>query len=347
MEVSAASNRRALRRALVFMILTNFLWGSYFPIVKVLGNLLQVPLLDGKSNPLLAITFALSFLSFRFLLGFCVLLAFYPRLIRNITKTSMKAGLNVAIFFGTGMLSQVVGLCLISATRSALVTSMTVLVVPFFAWGFYKKPISLRMLLACVLSFLGAAILVGAVTITNGSLEFDRFAVGKGELITFLGTICFTVSICQIDLYNKRGIREELNAGMFIGTIIATTLAALVLGWFIPPEEAIAPAPFQGLSSYGLMLSSKSAFAIFTVIVICCTTFPFYWMNTYQGYFSPGHAALIYTLEPVSAAFWSLWLPGVLSGLLQINYPSEQLSLSLLLGGSIILISNLIPSLEE
>jgi drug/metabolite transporter (DMT)-like permease len=203
------------------------------------------------------------------------------------------------------------------------------------------------VLAACVLSFLGAAILVGTITIVNGKLMIDLFALGKGELITFLGTICFTISICLIDTYNKRGIREALNPGMFIGTVVSTTLAAFLVGCFIPESERILPTPFQGFASYTLLLQSWKAFSVFLFVVLFCTTFPFYWMNAYQGFFSPAHAALIYMLEPLSAAFWALWLPALLSAALSVVYPSEQLSFALVLGGGLIVLANLIPSLEE
>ena len=65
-------------------------------------------------------------------------------------------------------------------------------------------------------------------------------------------------------------------------------------------------------------------------------------MNAYQPEVTPVQAASIYTLEPVFATLWAMWLPGVISPMVGLDYPSEAADLMLVLGGSLIVLGNVI-----
>ncbi len=350
---SPAASRKALYTALLFMVATNALWGMYFPLIKAMYLLIDFPSLDREGGSLASLSSTLAFVCIRFLGGLLLFAALFPKTIRSLTRRSIRAGMMLGTVFVIGIVFQLLGLRMIPASRSALITSLTVLTTPWVAAVWFRRWPSKRLLAACALSFVGAAILVEFVRLQNGSIEFDLSAAGLGDLVTFGGTICFSITICQIDSFNRAGIRGELTPGMFLASLLVGGLGALSLGTlFHPlyvsgPRAGAVPFPLEGFTEALMILGSGGALAIFTFVLILPTVFAFYWMNSYQGHFSPGHAALLYMLEPLSAALWSLCLPAWMSGMLSIDYPSERLTASLVIGGTFILVANLIPALEE
>jgi drug/metabolite transporter (DMT)-like permease len=77
-------------------------------------------------------------------------------------------------------------------------------------------------------------------------------------------------------------------------------------------------------------------------LAILCSLLAFGWMNKYQPYVSAAQAAVIYSLEPVFASSWALFLPGFLSVLSGIVHENEQVTWGLLLGGILILLANFV-----
>jgi len=349
----AAAYRRELYVALLFMVLTNVFWGAYFPAIKSLYLLIDFPSIEQGDHLWPSIASTLAFVSARFFFGLLLFAILFPSIIRSISGRTFRAGLALGAVFTTGIICQLLGLRLIPASRSALITSLTVLTTPWVAAILFRKWPTKRLFAACVVSFIGAAILVEFVRWNESGLQFDLSGIGLGDLVTFAGTICFSFAICQIDAFNRDGIKGELTPGMFVGAIAISLLGCLLVGIFNSPlyadtaRQGVAAFPFEGFTEYTTIFGTPRAVVLFFLIVVFPTVLSFYWMNRYQGFFSPGHAALVYMLEPLSAALWSLWLPGWLSARLSINYPSEHLTWSLLIGGAFILISNLIPALEE
>jgi drug/metabolite transporter (DMT)-like permease len=86
----------------------------------------------------------------------------------------------------------------------------------------------------------------------------------------------------------------------------------------------------------GLFLALTATTSVF------CSALAFCLMNTYQPEVSPVQAASISTLEPVFATLWAMWLPGVLSPMVGLDYPSEVPGLMLALGGSMIILGNIV-----
>lgn len=68
----------------------------------------------------------------------------------------------------------------------------------------------------------------------------------------------------------------------------------------------------------------------------------FGWMNKYQPAVSASQAAVIYSLEPVFASGWALFLPSVLAMLSGIAHQNEQITWGLLVGGLLILVANVV-----
>jgi drug/metabolite transporter (DMT)-like permease len=90
-------------------------------------------------------------------------------------------------------------------------------------------------------------------------------------------------------------------------------------------------------------LSMRPIFLVSLVgLAVLCSMLAFGWMNKYQPYVSASQAAVIYSLEPVFASAWALFLPGLLTMVSGIEHQNEQVTWSLLLGGVLILVANVV-----
>lgn len=108
--------QKQLRADLVLVFIT-LIWGSTFTVVK----------------GALADTTPFYFNAIRFLLATAIFLALFYRKIFPLDFLSLRAGVAVGIFLFLGFAFQTYGLAYTSASRSAFLTSLLVLWVPFIS----------------------------------------------------------------------------------------------------------------------------------------------------------------------------------------------------------------------
>ena len=87
-----------------------------------------------------------------------------------------------------------------------------------------------------------------------------------------------------------------------------------------------------------------------TALVLVCTLAGYLIMNHWQRHVTATEAGLIYCLEPVFASVLALFLPAWFSAWAGIDYPNEQLTTRLLLGGALVTAANIFlqtPWLEK
>jgi drug/metabolite transporter (DMT)-like permease len=78
------------------------------------------------------------------------------------------------------------------------------------------------------------------------------------------------------------------------------------------------------------------------IIVLFCTLGAFMLMSRWQRQVTATEAGLIYCAEPVFASALALFLPGWFSHWTGLDYPNEQLTARLLLGGGLITAANVL-----
>ena len=88
--------------------------------------------------------------------------------------------------------------------------------------------------------------------------------------------------------------------------------------------------------------ASPTSFMLLSVLVAFCSIGAFTIMNTWQRHVPPVRAGLVYTSEPVFAAAYALFLPGLMTSWLSLEYANEQLTSSLVVGGILVVIANLL-----
>ena len=107
---------------------------------------------------------------------------------------------------------------------------------------------------------------------------------------------------------------------------------------FIPITCLVAP-------SFDACLEASASLPSMTIVLalaLPCSVGAYLLMNIWQRKVSATEAGLIYTSEPVFTAAYVLFMPAMLGAFVGAVYPNESFTLSLGIGGGLILLANLL-----
>ena len=290
------------------LVLVTLFWGLSFPLMRTW----QQQAADCPGGKGLA---ALTLIALRMLLALAVLAACRPQLFAAPTRRQHGAGLVIGGAFFLGFSLQVLALSWSTPTLSALITSLANAWVPLLALVCFRSPVPAVTLLGLCLAIGGTAVLT--------AFDSHGHPLGWGEGLTLLASLFFAVQILLLDRLGRRTRSDHLTVG-FLGV---TGISALVIAM-------ARAAGHGGLSAWlawvGSMLGSPHILTDLAMLTLLSTVLAFHWMNTYQPRMSAGRAALIYLLEPVFAAMFSVCLG------------HEKVTSRLLVGGALVLGGNLL-----
>jgi drug/metabolite transporter (DMT)-like permease len=154
-------------------------------------------------------------------------------------------------------------------------------------------------------------------------------AIGRGEAETLIAAIFFAVQILTLE-----APRFAANRGRPVTLVMCAGIAVL----FSPLALLAAGGRAGALVDAG---RSWTVLAMVAVLAVFCTVGAFVLMNSWQRRVSATEAGLIYTSEPVFAAAYALFLPGLLSRFAGVAYPDESLTVPLVTGGGLIVVANI------
>ncbi|MBX3737059.1 MAG: hypothetical protein KF715_10240 [Candidatus Didemnitutus sp.] len=302
--------------ALLMLLLTNFLWGFSFPLLKAIA-FQHEQLLPGSGNWFIT---GMS-LAPRFLLGAVFMVAISWRQLRTLTAGERAQGLRLGVAASLGMLFQIDGLQFISASTSAFLTQFYAIMIPvLLALRSWRSP-GARVWTACVLVLAGVAVLA--------QFNLREFHLGRGEAETLLSSVFFMWQILLLEDKRYTGNRVRPVTTLMFAT------QAVALGLF-----AATTAPSAGAL---LVPWTSGAWLAFTVILTAlCTIAAFLLMNRFQPAITATEAGLIYCTEPIFTSVLALFLPALLARWGGFAYPNETLTWRLLLGGGLITVANLL-----
>jgi drug/metabolite transporter (DMT)-like permease len=219
----------------------------------------------------------------------------------------------VAFFLGFAL--QVQGLAHTSPALSGFITSLCSAWVPLLAFFVLRTPIAGITVLGLLLGVSGTAVL--GLDLSKG------WALGVGEGMTLIASVFFAVQVLLLDRLGRQVRSTHLTMG-FLGTT-----GGLALG-----QALLIAIEGPGLPSWGAWLGEilvqPTVLRDLLLLTLLSTVLAFHWMNTYQPFVSVGRVALIYLLEPVFAALFS-----IIWGL-------DLVTWRLFLGGGLILGGNLL-----
>ena len=240
------------------LLLTTFIWGATFPATK--AALEQMP--------------PLSFLSLRFLLGTLIIAGWFLATGYGLRRQRgiLAAGAVATVFLFFGYALQTVGLRYTSASNSAFLTALYVVLVPLMLRRFDR-----RVIVATVIATGGLWLLVKPSATMN-----------LGDVMTIGCAVAFAGHIVCLERYTRLFDAPSL----LLWQMIAMTLLFLpLMVWEQAPAQAFAPSPALLL---GLTVTGVFATGAFAVQM---------WV---QQSVPAQQIALIFASEPAYAA-WLSW----------------------------------------
>ncbi|MFN3369223.1 MAG: DMT family transporter, partial [Thermus sp.] len=192
-------------------------------------------------------------------------------------------GMELAFWLLLGYASQAIGLMYTSASRSAFITALNVVLVPLIL-GLVGRRLG-SVWLAALLAFLGV-----------GFLSYDprQPPLNVGDLWTLLTALTYALYIVRLEVHAKAFSSLPLTAVQIFGT------ALLALPW----------AFWEGVRWEGI---PWGAVLYLGVVATAFTT----WLQTWgQRYVPAPQAAILYTMEPVWATLFAFAVLGEKLGLL-------------------------------
>lgn len=301
--------------ALVFLILACALWGLSFPLMKAL-NLEQASRMSEASSLFLS-----SWLQcVRFLVGALVLAPFVVQG-KRMTGGELRQGLQLAFWCGLAMWLQADALAYTDASVSAFLTQAYCVILPLWACMRLRKWPAVRVVFATLLVIVGCAVLAG--------LKWDNMKLGRGEIETLAAAVLFTFQILTLE--HKK---YAANRGLVVTLVMFAGIALM----FVPITLVVAP-------SWDACLQAGASVPTSTIVLILalvCSVGAYGLMNVWQRHVSATEAGLIYTTEPVFASAYALFMPGMMAGMFGVMYENESLTLSMCVGGGLILAANVL-----
>lgn len=303
------------------LLLANLFWGLSFPIIK------SITLFHARVMPETGTWFSTIYtVAPRFLLAVVVMLIWYRQRLRGTTRLELQQGVCIALFTIGGMLLQNDGLQFTAASTSAFLTQLYAVLIPIaLAFRRWKSP-GTTVWFSCALVLVGVGIL--------GHFDVRRLQFGRGEWETLLSSLFFMGQILWLGRSKYAGNRPlHMTFVMLCTEAVAFAALALVSA----PSARALTLPWQSPAWLGLTL----------LLTLFCTVGAFSLMNKWQPKITTTEAGLIYCVEPIFGSALALFLPAWFSRWAEIDYPNEQITWTLLVGGGLITLANLVIQLRR
>ncbi len=284
---------RSLKAHLLLLAAT-FVWGSTFIVIKS-------ALAD--STPLVFNAVRMSFAAL-------VLCAIFFRDLRALPAGALRAGFEIGTLMWLGYEFQTAGLLYTSASKSAFVTGISVVLVPLFLAVFWRRHVNRYTLAGVCAACVGLYLL--CVPRAQG---FALATLNRGDLLTLGCAVAFAFQIIVVG-------RNAQHYGFAHLVPVEIAVCALWMLISIPLAEP-----------HGYLRFTPKIFWALAVTALLGTVASFIVQAWAQRFTPPTHTALIFSLEPVFAGLTSYVLIG------------ERLGSRSLLGAILILVGVLASEL--
>lgn len=281
-------------RAELMLLLMTLIWGATFMFTKI----------GLESSP------PFFYLILRFSVALTMMLLFFHKHLKNISRTTWKHGAILGGLFGSGFVLQTYGLEFTEITNSAFITGLTVVLTPFAFKLISKNKINFWPKIGVITAFIGLYIF------TNPDIN----SINIGDILTLISTSFWAIYITFMDKFTK-GDDSKQRTMQLVTLQFLFVLPIPLLGFlfFELPDFYVS---FNSDLITSVLFNGVLASFVLTII-----------HTTYQRYTTPVKAALIFSLEPIFASFFALM------------FMSEILSSMELIGAAILMFGVLISEL--
>jgi drug/metabolite transporter (DMT)-like permease len=232
-----------------------------------------------------------AFLFYRFFLAAILMfiVAYRYKSYFNIKTFYCGILLGAVLFFSYA--TQTFGLVYTKSSIVAFITGLYVVFVPILLFLFYKQKIRIMVAIGSSLA------IIGLYFLTNG----DSFSLGKGEFFTILCAVGFALHIIYTGIFSKK-------CNVFLLVFIQLFTVSILSLIFSLLLEAVT-----------FNIEFNNAFYKAVIITSIVATFLAFLIQTYmQKFTTPTKTAIIFSIEPVSAAFYSYFTIGEILSPIQI-----------------------------
>ena len=259
----------------------------------------------------------------RMTLATAALLLVYAQRLRGLGRRSWTTGILAGLLLSAGYQFQTAGLARTTPTKSAFLTGMVVIFVPFFSLLPSQRPPGTGR--PAFPAFAGAALGFAGLTLLAipSGLPLRPASLGsmsRGDLLTLACALAFALHLLTLAHGSVRMPFQAL-ATIQIGTAALSMAVMLLIA-----------ALFHGAPHPVLHLTTRLLLAL-AISALLATAAAFSIQSWAQGFLPASHTALLLSLEPVVAALTSFLFLG------------EHLAGRALLGAALVLVAILVSEL--
>jgi drug/metabolite transporter (DMT)-like permease len=276
--MTVANDKAKRLKADFLLLVTTFFWGVTFVLVK----------------EAIRSTGVFVFLAQRFTASALILVCICLVMRRPFSHRFLKQGTIMGLFLFGGYAFQTVALLYTTASNTAFLTGLNVVLVPLIGAFLYGQHATWNMVLGVAMAAVGLYLLC-----TGGGWLFNR-----GDTLAIVCAVSTSLHVIYTGKYATGSDVYWLTA-IQLGTVaLLSILMALSLGDTI-------------------LVWHPEVFDALVVCVLFATVFAFIVQTAMQRFTSPTHTALIFCMEPVFAALYAyvmlgerLGIPGFIGALL-------------------------------
>ena len=273
------------------LIATTFIWGTSFVVLKsALGNV-----------------GTMWTLAIRFTLAALIMLIPAAKKLRRVKKRTLRGGVLMGMCLAVAYIVQTFGLSYTTPGKNAFLTSTYCVLVPFMAWGIYKRKPGFFNIAAAVLCVTG----IGFVALNSG---FEQLNVG--DVITVFCGIFYSLQIVLLEQYAGETDSLTITGIQFAAAAVLCWLGALLF------ESAPVNVPL-------------SAWMNILYLSVMCTAVCFFLQAWGMRYTPSAEAAMLLTLEAVFGT------------LISVLFFGEKLTPRLVFGFALIFVAVLVSEVGE
>ncbi|MBE6828919.1 MAG: DMT family transporter [Ruminococcaceae bacterium] len=246
------------------LLITAVIWGSSLVVIK--GTVSSVP-------PLLL-------LSMRFTIACALLCIIFYRKLRLINKDYLKSGAVIGLCLFMGYYIQTIGVIFAMPGKSAFLSLVYCIIVPFLYWAMEKKRPNRYNLAAAVLCIGGIAF--SSIT--------SNFSVSKGDAFALASGLFFAAHIVSVQKCGK-------GKDPILITILQFGFCAMLSGLFCLVLEHSSEVQWTSEAQTGILYLS-----------IMCTGVALLLQNIAQKQIDPSSSSFILSLQAVFGVLFSMAL---------------------------------------
>ena len=219
-----------------------------------------------------------SFLFFRFTLASVLMFLISYKYFNEINSKTILYGILLGVFLFLGFAAQTFGLAYTKSSIVAFITGLNVICVPFLAYFIFKDKVRKNVFVGSLVAVSGLYLLTMSGVVT----------LGKGEFLSLIGAFLFALHIIFTGKFSK-----EINVYLLVFFQLIT-VAILSLCFSLT---------FDNTTFF--IVYDYTFFKAVIVTALFATVYAFLIQTYMQQFTTATKTAIIFTMEPVSAAIFA------------------------------------------